>query len=229
MQDFDRAIRSTLSDARFESYRREPTDAADDILARYTWNMALSEALYPILQAIEIALRNRINEAAAAEFDDPWWFDRAPPLDHRELAFVTAAKAELTKRGKPVEVGRLVAELNFGFWTSLLDVRYERVLWPRLLRLAFPWMPRRQRTRHDLSRRFTTIRRLRNRVFHHEPIWHWHDLPRQHAALVEALGWMSTELRDLIVSFDRFPSVYNAGVTDYRHQIHAFLTERQKL
>ena len=228
MQDLDRAIRATVSDVRFEGYRRAPTETVADLLPRYVWNMALSEALYPTLQALEIALRNRINEAAAVEFDDPWWLERTPLMNPRELASVTTVKAELTRRGKPVEVGRVVAELTFGFWTSLFDRRYERVLWPKLLRSAFPWMPRRQRTRQELSRRFTAIRHLRNRVFHHEPIWHWRDLAQQHTGLVDVLGWMNPEFRDLTVLLDRFPMVYGEGVDGYERRLEEFLDTRRK-
>jgi hypothetical protein len=53
---------------------------------------------------------------------------------------VQAAIARLRRKGKPSVPGRVVAELTFGFWTNLLDVRYERrqILWPPLLEAAFP-------------------------------------------------------------------------------------------
>jgi hypothetical protein len=90
---------------------------------------------------------------------------------------VTEAKSKLTDASKSITPGRIVAELNLGFWTSLFNAYYEQKgasdprLWPRLLLAVVPRMPRRQRTRRNLVRYLNDIRALRNRVFHHEPIW----------------------------------------------------------
>ena len=130
------------------------------------------------------------------------------------------------KIGKPIASGRVVAELQFGFWTSLLDVRYERKLWQRILKSAFPYMPGRIRTRHFLSGRFQNLRRLRNRVFHHEPLWNWPNLMQRHNEAREALGWMCPEFRDLTDAIDRFPTVYNQGIPHYKQHLQAFLTAR---
>jgi hypothetical protein len=67
-----------------------------------------------------------------------------------------------------------------GFWTALFNAPYERALWnPPMLGLlddTFPFVPRRSRSRRRLFQHLDTIRRLRNRMFHHEPIWNW-NLP----------------------------------------------------
>lgn len=82
----------------------------------------------------------------------------------------------LTRQHKALNPGRIIAELNFRFWTSMLDKRYEQVLRPQLIKTAFPYMQRKIRTRKVLSQQFHKIRQLRNRIFHHKPIWHWQDL-----------------------------------------------------
>lgn len=214
------------SHERFESYRRDITDTELELLTRYVWNMRLCEALYPTLQCLEIALRNSIHSAGSVAFGDPFWFERqAAVLAPTEQAIVQQANATLQARGKPYTVGRMVAELNFGFWTSLLNKRYEQVLWPRLLKAAFPIMPRRIRTRATLSRRLNQIRSLRNRVFHHEPVWHWHDLQQQHYEIVETIGWMSTTIRDTVQQIDRFTAVYNQGSTAYHTPLAKLIGE----
>ncbi|WP_177420368.1 Abi family protein [endosymbiont of Lamellibrachia barhami] len=78
----------------------------------------------------------------------------------------------LSRQHKVLNPGRIIAELNFGFWSSMLDKCYEQVLWPQLIKTAFPYMPRKIRTRKVLSQQFHKIRQLRNRIFHHEPIWY---------------------------------------------------------
>src|SRR5689334_21061592 len=56
-----------VSAERIGSYRRGGADD-EEALARYLWNIALCEALYPSLHFLEIALRNAVFEAAAATY-----------------------------------------------------------------------------------------------------------------------------------------------------------------
>jgi hypothetical protein len=44
-------------------------------------------------------------------------------LHEQEARKVDAARTALRNAGKPLETRRLVAELTFGFWTALFDVR----------------------------------------------------------------------------------------------------------
>lgn len=170
------SLRKTISPRRLESYRQSANDTDLDLLAHYTWNVRLSEAFHPLLHGLEIALRNSIHETVADAFNNGRWLQTHLILKLPEQETVRQAKEKLRKQNKPLEEGRLIAELGFGFWTSLLDVRYEQVLWPWLLKQTFPAMPRRIRTRRTLSKRLDRARYLRNRVFHHEPIWYWSDL-----------------------------------------------------
>ncbi|MGI5835784.1 MAG: hypothetical protein ACOX87_04740, partial [Chloroflexota bacterium] len=158
MQQFFSSFRQIISVERFESYRRSDTEEDIDILACYLWNLALCEALYPCLQGLEVALRNSINIAATEAFGNHHWFDCPSILKSREQAKVADVKARLRQKPGPINIGRVVAELNFGFWTSLLDARYEQILWPKLLKPAFPHMPNRLRTRKALSGRLNHIR-----------------------------------------------------------------------
>ncbi|HVG43134.1 MAG TPA: hypothetical protein VM890_00335 [Longimicrobium sp.] len=215
-----------VSAERIGTYRRGTGDD-EEVLARYLWNVALCEALYPSLHFLEVALRNVVFEAAAATFPlagaGGCWLEHPGILHPEEARVVRAAGQRLSRRGKPCEPGRLVAELSFGFWTALFDVRYEqdRVLWPRLFaQKIFTHAPRQKRSRKALSPLLNRVRHLRNRAFHHEPIWHWSDLAQQHARVVELLGWMSPELRATVSAIDRFPWVHREGVAALRAQVN---------
>ncbi len=199
-----------------------------DVLARYLWNAALCEALYPSLQALEVALRNTVFSAGSAVYpftgtpqpgQVPCWLDAPGVLHADDARMVDSAKARLAAANKALEPGRLVAELTFGFWTALFDVRYEnsRILWPRLFsQKIFADGPRSKRSRKALSPLLNRVRHLRNRVFHHEPIWHWRDLADQHSLAMDMIGWMSPELRRTIEAFDRFNAVRAAGLEPFR-------------
>lgn len=144
-------------------------------------------------------------------------------LQHNhERDAIQKAKIALTQQNKPHEAARIVAEVSFGFWTSLLDRRYEQTLWPKLLKPAFPYMPRALRTRKELSKRFHTVRQLRNRVFHHEPIWYRRDLTEQHWQILEALAWIEPAAHDLVRAMDRFPAVHDAGVEPIERALRKF-------
>ncbi len=80
-------------------------------------------------------------------------------------------------------------------------------------------MPRHIRKRHTLSSRLNSIRELRNRVFHHERISSYIDLPQRHVAIVEAVGWISTECSRLLQSADRFQEVHGAGISRIREKL----------
>lgn len=217
-------LRGALSHERLDSYRQDGGETDLDLLARYAWNMGLCEALYPLLQGLEIALRNSIHSAVADGTGNEWWIDSAASiLKPEEQLLVDAAKQKLLKQRKPVEVGRVIAELSFGFWTSLLNTKYEQILWPRFLKGAFPAMPRAIRTRKDISRALNSIRQLRNRVFHHEPIWGIPSLDKRHDEVLESLGWLSPALLETIRLLDRFPEVHGTGCESYRSRIEAYM------
>lgn len=132
-------------------------------------------------------------------------------LRQSEADKVRNAEISLTEQGKQITPDGIVAELPLGFWNALLNVYYERRLVHLIIRAVFPNMPRATRTRGVVSKRMNTIRGLRNRVFHHEPVWYWGNLAALHHEVTEACHWMSVELGDILKRMDRFGSVLAAG------------------
>jgi hypothetical protein len=62
--------------------------------------------------------------------------------------------------------GRVVAELNLGFWRFLLTGQYDRTLWRGALYRAFPGQSR--RVVYDAA---SVLHLCRNRIAHQEPIF----------------------------------------------------------
>ncbi len=222
--DFAQKLTQALSHERLSAYaRRAPGQGNRVLFAHYAWNMALSESLYPVLQALEVLLRNTVDNAARHYFGKADWYDDSRIIQHpNDRSSIDKARRILNRQNKPIEPGRIIAELNFGFWTSLFDRRYEQVLWPRMLKTTFPYMPRRIRTRQTLSKRFHRIRILRNRIFHHEPIWYWQDLLQQHVDILQAISWIEPAMGDLVKTIDRFPSICDNGLDEIIHQLEQF-------
>ena len=145
-----------------------------------------------------------------------------------EQQSVIDAKNRLDEQGKAHEPGRVVAELNFGFWTSLFSAPYEQSLLLPVLPTAFASMPTAMRTRRMLSKRVDDIRKLRNRVFHHEPVWNMPDLVTRHQEIVEGLSWINPRLQIYARIFDRFDAVYQGGFDAFRDKIEWHLLEEEE-
>lgn len=229
-KDYFSSLREGISHERLEAYRRTSNEADIELIARYLWNIALCESLYPVLQNLEITLRNSIHQSATTYFKNNFWFDDPAILNAQQQSSVTKAKNKLRERKKTISDGRVIAELTFGFWTSLFNSYYELILWRHLLKLTFPYMPRQIRTRNTLSKRLNKVRHLRNRIFHHEPIWYWGDLSQQHNELIEAIGWINPALQETVkILVDRFPVIYSQGHQPHHEQLsNMLLTLKQQ-
>ena len=180
--------------------------------------MALCESLYPALNSFEIALRNGIHLSAVGRFGCEHWFSGRLKTQEGEL--LNRLRHRIDPTGvNPIAAAEVVGGLSLGFWVNLFKGRYERILWPRLLRKVFPHATKRQSTRELLYRRLNRIRRLRNYVFHHEPIWHWGDLPQQHHQILETIGWISPAMLAMTEMLDRFLSVYTMGPQRYAEEL----------
>lgn len=203
-----------VSSERLERYRLEEKDGITTA-SNYLWNIALSEALYAPLSALEVTLRNTIHRSAADRFQTEFWFDLPGVLLFRQPDAVIRARRLLDRDKKPQTAGRIIAELNFGFWTTLLSDPYHASFWmpdkAKMLKAAFPHMTNAQRIRDDIFARYNSLRILRNRVFHFEPIWNRDDLPLQHEQMLEAIGWISPTVRDSLQAIDHFSDTFTNG------------------
>ncbi len=184
-------------------------------LARYLLNMALCESLYSPLQICEIALRNAIHRYCTAIMGQDDWYDHPKfILTTWAAGEVAKAKAKIAKDNKQVTAARVVAELQFGFWTSLFEAHYEQKtpFLPGAYKGVFPHLPKSLHKRKERKADLETIRHLRNRVFHHERIVHWQDLDDQHLLILDIISWVSPELRQMADALDRFRVVRSAGL-----------------
>ncbi|MBC7196332.1 MAG: Abi family protein [Deferribacterales bacterium] len=209
--NFSTSIRTYLSNDRLTPYEKILKTKDDKIiLSHYIWNIKLSECFYPLLQILEISLRNSINNAIIDYFGfDDWYEDKYGILEKNELVLVSKAKDEITKRTEDLTKGKIIAELNFGFWTSLFNKRYDVKLWHKIIKKVFPDLLRKNRNRKYLSRKLNEIRKLRNRIFHHEPIWNNVGLKEIHDDIVEVIGGIDTHIKKMVILLDNFDHIYD--------------------
>jgi hypothetical protein len=226
------AVRLAVAETRFDAYDTGGTKQIE-ILARYLWNIALAESLFPSLHILEVALRNSLHAALVTETGSETWYDDNNLLvDPWAQGEVLKAHERLKKTGKPDEPGRILASLELGFWTSLLHHQYEQgptrpatqvPIWPKLIPTAFPHAKGVGATRQYMWGVLSGLRDFRNRVFHYEPIWKGRktysgslvQLPRDHAEIVQVVSWLSPELATTLRLMDRFSPIHTKGTTPY--------------
>lgn len=226
-----------LSKARLENYR--PANGSDlEMVVNYFFNIELSEALYPSLQAFEVALRNSIHQAFTQHFGTEFWFNTPglypPPPPPETVPWqeeaVQAARDNLTAHKKQHDAGRIVAELHLGYWNSLFNRPFAEKLWllnqGALLTQVFPHATRSQQVPRHLEKRITRIRFLRNRVMHFEPIWNRHHLTQNHEEILEALSWISPAMHEAITMCDRFQNVLASGQASVEQRVQAEIQRR---
>jgi hypothetical protein len=205
-------IEPFISFDRLEAYRAVEDDDFT-MVTNYLLNVVLSEALYTSLAFVEITLRNSLHATLQRHFGSSTWYDIPLVLDPYETNVVRQVKNRLANVDKHASPGRVVAELGFGFWVALLSRDYDGRFWrpnrARLLKDVFPHVPSHMRQRRAIHQRYDRLRALRNRVFHHEPIWNRPTLAEDHATIYEALSWISEDVAIATRLVDRFPDVFS--------------------
>lgn len=146
----------------------------------YLWNAELSAAYFEIIGHAEILLRNVFHERLAPRSqNERWYVDSQYPFTQRARKDVDTAIWRATKGGTPERPGKVIAELSFGFWRFLLGTHYAATVWPKISP-GFSGLPRHLRNRSELEAAATRVNDLRNRIAHHEPVFH--RFPEQYLA-----------------------------------------------
>ena len=173
-------LEASFSSERLTTYVKAARGDRVRALHLYTWNTAISAAFYGPLQGLEVALRNAMHGRLTECYGSAWYDNPATGLDTACRDRLADAKTEAARTGQAPGPPRIVAGLSFGFWISLLGsggrldptgrkANYEMTLWRPALRRTFPH--RSPLTRKQAHRPLNGLRKLRNRIAHHEPIF----------------------------------------------------------
>lgn len=179
-------LQKTLSADRLQPYQASVGGDTELAVRLYEQNTLLAESLYGVLQGLEVALRNTIHVQLAVGCGQAEWWDTLT-LEPEQASMLRKAKDTLQREGKLPDAGRVVAELSFGFWTGLTGPKYSD-LWRDHLVKAFP---RRSVQRVEVQMRLNSIRKLRNRIAHHEPILFSGRLQKYVNQIFDTISWMS--------------------------------------
>lgn len=85
------AIEASVSSIRLKTYKTLTRNGTiEECIGAYLWNKRVGAALFPLMQCLEVSLRNAIHASAARHFGTPDWFDRLTKLAGNDyyLAFI---------------------------------------------------------------------------------------------------------------------------------------------
>ena len=212
LADLDR----TLTRARIFRYLAAANGDLTRALALYETNIAVSEALFGVLHNVEIAIRNSLHDALSNGIGTQDWYrnNLALPFPTVSRLIFTRPMQKMIEKarrnvGTPAPVGKLIAELTFGFWPFLISGQYHD-LWSVSSHHAFPHA---RVPRSRVHTRLETIQRLRNRIAHHEPILtNQNMLSTGHVAqpkitlpeILECIRWISPATADWVRDTTRY-------------------------
>lgn len=198
-----------FSNKRMERYFALYPNNKDRAIRHYQSNLQLTEAFYTSLSVLEVALRNALSrELETMTGREDWYavFPNTPGLTNLNR-YVTQASKQIAGRHEQITPSKIIAEMTLGFWVSLLNAEYERLLW-KDLRRAFPYLPKKERQRKNVSAPLNRFRAFRNRVFHNESIcWNLHRVQEIHNELILLLGWINKDLPEWLKGIDRFDDI----------------------
>lgn len=179
-------VKAALSAARLGTYEAaaviiDPaTGVADpnsiDALELYAWNALVSAALLMPLHICEVIVRNAVSDALEAKYGARWPWSSSFELSLPSPAVGYNPRGDLQSARKgAATTGKVIPELKFVFWQKLFTQRFDQRLWNANLSNVLPNIgagaaltiaQARQRVYDDLEQ----IRKLRNRIAHHEPV-----------------------------------------------------------
>lgn len=194
------ALERSLSRERLTYYLGECAGDLECALRLYELNTRISAAFYGPLQGLEVLVRNDMNVQMQVAFGTDWLDLSTVQLQQTQINDIEKTIAKIDSDG-PTN-GTIVAELPFGFWVGLLGPKNENEIWRKALHKAFANRPR-GTERKIVHNALDSIRRLRNRIAHHEKILH-RDLRANHDTVLEIAGWCCPVTRDWIASLSKF-------------------------
>lgn len=186
----------------------------EEKLSAYFAYQELSSYFLPMLQLIEVSMRNAIDTELVKKFGNDWY--SRIPQSQVSKQLVTNAKSKLPNQSDRNDV---ICRLTLGFWVYMLDAEYRNTqsscyIWsPDAQDKVFPnayniLSPTTKMSVKAIFDNLQKVLELRNRLFHHEPIWKGHNcnshekatanVIRNYNFLKAVLKWISQDSYNII-------------------------------
>lgn len=192
----------SISRERFSPYLKLADNSDLQALQLYEFNIKLSESFYPSLHNLEISLRNNFHLAIAKKYGKDWILNRKLLAGMNNREFVNLSKIdEIISKLQTQDINKIISNLSFGFWVSLLYPNYEISLWRPCLREIFPHD--KKILRKEIHQKLENAKFIRNRIAHHEFILK-HDLQFHHTNIYELISYFCADFVKWTKDLDDF-------------------------
>jgi len=185
-----------ISAPRFATYLQACANHTADALELYQWNLEISAAFIVPIQICEIGVRNAVVEAIECVHGQNWpWsngFIRSLPIPKVPTHYNPQQDLRRVASNQPT-TGKVVAELKFAFWEKTFTRGQDSRLWLPYFRQVLPGSPVTLPISQARAHMFDTlqaIRRFRNRIAYHEPIF-TRNLAVEYSRLKDVITWRS--------------------------------------
>lgn len=194
-------IREALSPARIGTYEAAVGGDIHTALVLYAWNAQVSAAFLAPLHICEVVVRNAVAAALEAKYGTNWPWSSAfeQSLPNPGQVYNPRRDLQRARQNVPMgHVGKVIPELKFAFWQSMFTKRHDTRIWDLYLKTVLPNLDAAQpvaQLREALFNVLEVLRKLRNRVAHHEPIF-TRDLRGEFAKICDVVcyqSWVAAE------------------------------------
>lgn len=210
----------TISSERLLSFKKSENDTIDMLIERYKLNLRISQAFYPELSILEVTLRNAVDTMLKTCISETWIEDEIKQqkilnnCEHEKLVTVyNNTKKEYS--GSNFTIGKVIANLTFGFWTNLCSKWYCSNIWNkgRCFKGVFVNYPDNVNNIGVIAAKLRLIRRLRNRIFHYEPIFkNPQNTLKMYYEIMDMINYLPSDSSNILKDTSNFLDVYNKAI-----------------
>jgi len=161
----------------------------------YKKNIYLSQQYYILLSIFEVSLKNSINNYFINKISTDWFDNETLHSDTKQK--IQEARKKIVQRKEIATRDKIIAELSFGFWTSLFRKSYSNLLRFKDIKAIFPNLPNRNEkliNRNILDKELNEIRKFRNRIFHYERITNKPQYENMQVTIYQLLSYFDVEV-----------------------------------
>lgn len=202
------SLRTTISPERWHTYERSAGYNQNRAHALYLWNASVGQSFHYPLQSVEVCLRNAIHRTLGGIYGNDWCNDpicRAALQQRQDQEISDAARRRYRMYRTAATTPQIVSSLTFGFWIATLKREYNQIIWTNHRQAVFPHLPDSVSMR-DVGRVGRTIKDLRNRIFHQEPLL-GHDLSGDYSAILQMIDWICHDTSEWVRQNSSVPQI----------------------
>ncbi len=217
-------LETYLSKERLNKYLELADGNKEKAIKLYELNLNISESFYILLSYFEVFLRNFCNNKLIEEVGENWFDTKILNGNNKNkgqwaINKIEETKEKIKKRKKEKKIINyiptntdIISNLELSFWTNLFCVNYEFTIWIPYLRNIFYGF-----NRKNFFKIIDSIRELRNRIFHYEPIIFDKKIKEKYDNIISIVCFISNqETCDYIENNCNFNTIYdklkNSGV-----------------